>query len=353
MDILKRLFGLFLVFFVAFAFSACKNRVDTSWIIRYDGTLLPLEIFKYYANESRNKALNILADAGASSQEEAGNGIDGKDFNTWIRDDAINSCKDLIALELLFKSESLTFSEQELNEIKANTDSVLEAISQEAGKISVGYNDVKRAYSECKAMYKKIFNHYYNRGGKNFVTDEDLVSYYRQAYASYSMLTVYPFTFSNDTANEDNSPSTEQLKKAEETTENYVNLINSGEKNISDISSMLEKTAEGEPALPITETVNLSNANIPEKVLSKLRELDTGKAGYVQVDDVFIILYKLDIDANLPDLSRNDVRDDILNCMKQDEFYSILSETKKNLNFEVNLDYSSVLVSEILQKLRD
>ena len=351
MDILKRVFGLFLIFLIAFVFSACKSEIDTSWIIKYDGKVMPIGIFKYYLKESYNKAVDILTAAGAYSQESTNDSIAGKSFDSWIRDDAVNSCKDLIALESLFNSEGLSFNEMENSEMKANAENILATISQNLEKNYLSLEDVKRAYSECKAMYKKLFDHYYKKGGSKFVTDDALLEYYKQNYVSYSMVTVYPFVFSESSGVESGSNiSLDQLNKTKSIAEDYVNQINAGEKTLSDVSNTINERSGKELGPPNVETVNLDSANVPENILIKLKALDVGKADYVQVDDFFVILYKLNINDSLPDLGKEDVRDDVLNCMKQNEFYDILAETKRNIRFEVNAEFLNSFVPKNIFK---
>ena len=176
MDILnisKKFLGVLLVFLLAFAFSGCKARVDNSWIIKSEGANFSEGVYKYYLRESYKKAEELLQDDVSDLENGTENPkplsereIEGLRFNDWVKKEAAESCKELLAVEHIFKGENLNLTEQENNEITKTLNDLWTALSGTFEKFSISKEDVKRACVEFDAKYKKVFNFYYAKDGK-------------------------------------------------------------------------------------------------------------------------------------------------------------------------------------------
>ena len=347
LDFLKKLSGLLLVLVVPFCFYACGKKVDHTWALRLAGASVPEGVYKYYLRESYNKASDVIAESGGSPENLSDQKICGVSFDEWVKTDAMNSCKDLLALEKMFKEENLSLTDKEKSDIESSAETVFSSLEQEFRKLSVSKEDVKRAYAECKAKYKKLFGYFYEKGGKEEVTNEKLIEYYKCEYVNYSMLTKY-VVISGDTDDEqlqqDMKASQEQIKNAQDQIKEYVDLLNSGKKNIAQIASMFKEKEQLSIDPVETETICLKNADVSEDVLNKLKGLEVGKADYVKINDAFILLFKNDISKKLPDLSNNEVRVDILKSMKVDEFYGKIESVKNKTKIDINSNLIEELV---------
>ena len=347
LDSLKKLLGLLLVFAVPFCFYACGKKVDHTWVLKFAGATVPEGVYKYYLRESYNKASDVIVESGGSPENLSDQKICGVSFNEWVKTDAVNSCKDLLALEKMFKDENLSLTDKEKSDIESSAETVFSSLEQDFKKLSVSKEDVKRAYAECKAKYKKLFGFFYEKGGKEEVTNEKLIEYYRQEYVNYSMLTKYVAISGNSDdvqLQKDTRANQAQIKNAQEQIKEYVDLLNSGKKNIAQIAGMF-KEKEQLSIDPIeTETICLKNADVSEEVLNKLKDLEVGKADYVRINDAFILLFKNDISKKLPDLSNNEIREDILKSMKVDEFYGKIESVKNKMKIDINSNLMEELV---------
>lgn len=340
LDVLKKLLGLFVVFAVTVLFSACSNgSFDDSWAFKCGAEVIPAGVYKYYLHESYNKAVDILFESNSSLSDLCNQKIAELPFNEWVKRDAENSCKDLLALERMFKDEGILLTEGENSELNLSTETVFGSLAQEFGKISVNKDDVKRAYAECKMKYDKLFNYFYAPGGKNEVTNDELLEYYKGEYVSCSMLTKYVTVLHpGDGSSSERSlvPADDQFENSEKQMVDYVNFINSGKKSFVEVANLFKEKEQLVSDPVETETINLRNADVDENILAKLRSLEVGKADYVKVDDVFILLYKNDITKSLPNVFDVDVRKDILKNMKTDEFYEKISAIKETMSIVVN-----------------
>ena len=353
-DLLKKLSGLVLVLAVPFCFYACGGKVDHSWVFRCNKDVIPEGVYKYYLRESYNKAIDILSESGSSLESLSDQKIGEKSFSEWIKNDAMASCKDLLAIEVMFRDEKLFLTDKEKSEVSSSAESAFSALEKELKELSVSEEDFKRAYAECKIKYQKLFDYFYEKGGKEEVTDKDLIEYYKNEYVNYSMLTKYVF-LSNKLDGEqqfkESNVSEEQVRSAQSQIEEYVDLLNSGKKGIKEIANIFKEKEQLSTDPLETETICLKDADVSEEILNKLKELDVGKADYVKINDTFVLLFKNDISNNLPDISNNEIRRDILKSFKVDDFYSKIESVKGKMNIELNSKLIKEIVPEKLFKL--
>ena len=177
---------------------------------------------------------------------------------------------------------------------------------------------------------------------------------YKNEYVNYSMLTKYVF-LSNKLDGEqqfkESNVSEEQVRSAQGQIEEYVDLLNSGKKGIKEIANIFKEKEQLSTDSLETETICLKDADVSDEILNKLKELDVGKADYIKINDTFVLLFKNDISNNLPDISNNEIRRDILKSFKVDDFYSKIESVKSKMNIELNSKLIKEIVPEKLFKL--
>ena len=346
-DLLKKILGLLLVLVVPFCFYACSSGVDHAWLFKCDKGTIPEGVYRYYLRESYNKAVDIVSESGSSLEKLSDQKIGGKSFGEWIKNDAMTSCKDLLAIEVMFQDEKLFLTDEENSKVSSSTESAFSALEQEFKELSVSKEDFKRAYAECKIKYQKLFDYFYEKGGKEEVTDKDLIEYYKNEYVNYSMLTKYVF-LSNKLDGEqqfkESNVSEEQVRSAQSQIEEYVDLLNSGKKGIKEIANIFKEKEKLSTDPLETETICLKDADVSDEILNKLKELNVGKADYVRINDTFVLLFKNNISNNLPNISNKETRLDILKSFKVDDLYRKFELVKNGLHIELN----SKLVKEIV-----
>lgn len=350
-NILKKSLGFFLIFLVILLFTACKGSVDKTWVVKGDGVNLPEGVYRYYLRESYKKAEEILQsdslnleDGSESPKPLHERKISGVSFNDWVRDDALESCKDLLGVERLFDENSLTLTEKEKKEIDDTTDEIWKTLSATFEKASIGKDDVKRAYLEYEIKYNKLFDFYFEENGTKKVTNDDLLNYYKSEYINYSAFTKYAFVSSKEEETQENSGSAAQLEDARNQVKEYVKLINSGEKAFSEVVNIFKSRENLQSEVVQTETIDPNNTDVSEEILDKLKKLEVGKADFIEFSDSFIVVFKNDVNTNLPDLNNKEARKGILKNMKANDFKEILDESKKKIRIETNTDYIKTFV---------
>ena len=350
-SILKKSLGFVLIFLVVLLFTACKGSVDKSWVVKGDGVNLPEGIYRYYLRESYKKAEEILQSDSVNLEDSSENPkplherkISGVSFNDWVRNDALESCKDLLGVERLFDENGLTLTDEEKKEVDDTTNEIWKTLSATFEKASISKDDVKRAYLEYEVKYDKLFDFYFEENGTKKVTNEDLLNYYKSEYINYSAFTKYAFVSSKEEETQENSSSEAQLEEARNQVKEYVRLINSGEKDFLQVVDIFKSRENLQSEVVQTETIDPNNTDASEEVLGKLKKLEVGKADFVDLGDSFIVIFKNDINSNLPDLGNKEIRKGILKNMKSNELKEIVDELKKKVGIKENTDYTKTFV---------
>ena len=347
MSVVKKIFGFLLIFLVIVAFSACTKKIDRSWTIKFSGGFLPEGVFKYYLKESYGKAVDILSSAEISPDTFSRQQIEGKSFDDWIKTDAIKSCEDLLTLEHMFRAENLKFTEIEVKNIDSITDDVYNSAVQDFNKLGIGKEDIKKAYSECRIMYQKLYDYYYGSNGKFPIGEESMQKYYSDNYACYSTINKYLIDDDQSSLEESAEVSPETISKAKNQFDNYISKINSGEKTFKEIADVFKKDENLDSDPIVTDTVNLNFANIPDQLLDKLKNIDYGKADYIIFEGMIMCFCK----NKLEDLNTNEsIREEVFFNVKRNEFYDTISKEKNSLKIETNTEYLKEFTPSIIFK---
>lgn len=331
---LKKLMSLLLVFLLMFSMTAC-GKVDKSWAVKYKKITVSMGIYVFYLKESYNKALEKLAEDNITPETMEASSIGEKSASDWIKDDALDSCKEYIVVETLFAENNLDFSEEELKKMDENTDSIWEDSSEELSKWGTR-EDFHKAFSTFYYKRNKLYEHLY--GGDKFrtLTDDEILDYYKKNYVSLSR---FSKVFTGDSEEENQATvSDEEKSKMDKQFQEYVNSINNGSKTFDQVVGEF-KSSENTAEDPVTtENINLKDDSMEDDFVKMITELETNKATYSSVNDIFILLYKNDINAHLPDLSNEDSKKEIVESIKLDEFDEMINSKKSEFDFKVNDD---------------
>lgn len=330
---LKKVINLLLIFSLMFSMTAC-GKVDKSWAVKFEKMTVPMGIYVFYLKESYNKALEKLAEDNITPETMEASSIGEKSASDWIKDDALDSCKEYIVVEKLFAENDLSFSEEELKKMDENTDSIWEDSSEELSKWGTR-EDFHKAFSTFYYKRNKLYENLY--GGDKFrtLTDEEILDYYKKNYVSLSR---FSKVFTGDGEEDQATVSDEEKSKMDKKFQDYVTSINNGSKTFDQVVGEFkssENTAE-DPVM--TENINLKDDSMEDDFVKLITELETNKATYSSVNDIFILIYKNDINAHLPDLSKEDSKKEIVDSIKLDEFDEMINSKKNEFDFKLNTD---------------
>lgn len=234
MNLLKRILAGMLVVCMALSLAGCG---DTTWIAKVDGVTIPSGLYIYYQTEGYGNALFKLYQ---EDQDYLYQYLyyynygyvmpelfevelsDGMTVEESMNDYAISKCKQAVVVDRLFEELNLSLTEDEEAIIDNNVKTVWNNNGSNYEKAGIGQESLRLAILET---YKedKVFDAYYEIGGLNGTTEEEIETYFSDNYARVKYMT-FTFAESIDDA-VDETRKNEQLELAN----SYVERANAGE----------------------------------------------------------------------------------------------------------------------------
>lgn len=376
MKITRRILAALICVAVALSLTACG---DTRTICEVDGVSVPAGLYIFYQNEGYGDAAYTLyqedsdylyyylyfAQLGYIEPTLFDMELeDGTKIEDHIYQYALDMCKQSVIVDRLFDELNLEFTPDE----QAIIDSQINTAWNNGGSSWEENGVSKESYVKAaEASFKsdKVFDAYYEVGGLNGTTEEEIKDYFSDQYARIKYIT---FTFSDSVDDAiDEGRKNEQLELAN----SYLDMVNDGtpmddvieqytdylatiqkaeteaeegssdsetaetaETDETEESSDAEDTAEDVP-YP-NETIITKDSDFPsEKFVNYVfTSCNVGEATVVQDDTNFYLVERLDV------TEREDVYDQNRELIMQDLFDSdytkLLNDRLAKLDVKVN-----------------
>ena len=322
MKLIKRILAVMLVLCMTLGLAGCG---DTTWICEVDGNTVAAGLYIYYQNEGYGDALYNLV------QEDSNTYFmyylyyynygyvepqlfdvalsSGKTVEEHINSYALDMCKQVVIMDKLFDELGLEFTADEQALIDTQVRSAWSNAQESWEKSGVSEASFKAA---LVANYKedKVFDAYYEVGGRNGTTEEEIKDYFAENYARIKYMT---FTFADSVDDAiDEARKNEQLDLANE----YLAAAQSGTpmdeliKQYNEYLASLETEEEDDDVVNVDlsgdEDADDEYAN--ESVLSKestyptekfvnyvFTTVNVGDYSVIQDDTCFYLVERLDV----------------------------------------------------------
>lgn len=371
MNTLRKIVAVIMVLAMAFSLTACG---DTSWIVKVDGETVPSGVYIYYQTSGYTAAGYELAATdqnyyyymmyGMSYLDQK---VGDKTVPEYMNDYALSMSKQYIVVEKLFDELGLELSEDDKKLIDSQVNSLWNNNAEQFEKIGVGKESIKKVTTNA-VKEDKVFNAYYEVGGINGTTEDDIKAYLEDNYVRVKFMTFNYADSADDAVDE------ARKNKALEDAQSYLDRIIAGE----DINTLIEEhSAEvaaaneteeettGKPDLPEIEEdepedvpedddaedevveeepadpyahesiINKESKSPSEKFVNYVfTEIKTGEAKLVQDDLNIYVVSKMDV------LERTDIydanRDSFLFALFDSDFTSLVNNKLAGYSVEVN-----------------
>lgn len=354
---IKRLLAALTAVCIALSLAACG---DTRWICEIDGETVPAGLYIYYQTEGYGDALYTL------TQEDSETYLypylyyynygyvdktmfdtalaSGETVEEHINSYAMDMCKQSIVVDKLFNDLGLELSDDDKALIDNQVRTAWTNNGENLEKIGISEDSLKLA---MLSNYKedKVFDAYYEVGGRNGTTEDEVMDYFAENYARVKYMT---FTFADSVDDAiDEARKNEQLDLANsylaeaQGGADFDELIERHDEELAaeeeaDDEAAAEESSEAEDAeAEGTEedddgvTAELVDAYPNENVLSKDSTYPTekfvnyvftavkeGETAVVQDDTCFYVVQRLDI------REREDIYENYRATIMQDLFDS-------------------------------
>ncbi len=359
MNKIKRILAAVLTLAIMLSLTACG---DTSWIIKVDGEPINSGLYIYYQSEGYSAAGYELAQTdqnylyymmyGYSYFEDK---VGDQTVEEYMNEYALDMCKQYVAVEKLFDELGLELSDEQVSLIESQVRRQWDASSATLTKIGVSKDTLKKVLT-TSTKSSMVFDKYFEVGGLNGTTEDDIKGYLEDNYARIKYMT-FNFADSADDAI-DEARKNEALALAQ----SYLDRANAGEAMndlIAEYNASLEEENEDaedsadDNADDIedenTENLDASEEDeyLNENIISKtstypsekfanyvFENVKTGTFSLVQDDVNIYLVEKLDV------LERTEIYDEnrstFLNALFDSDYTALLNKRVQEYNIEVN-----------------
>lgn len=370
MNIIKRILAVMLVAVMALSLVGCG---DTSWICRVDNVDIASGIYIFYQTQGYGEALAQLVQEDSQTylypyiyylnygtvipEVLDASMSDGTTVKDYINKYAMDMCKQVLVIERLYNDLGIeSDGDLELYENKVRTNWVNTKSSWE----SLGVSEASYKTASL-STYKenKLFEAYYEVGGINGTTEEQVKTYFADKFARIKSMT---FRFADNVDDAiDAARKDEQLKLAndylalaqggsdfDELIEQYNAYLETVENsddnadntdNAEDAHDGHDHDAEAESAAESeykNESVLSKDSTYPsEKFVNYVfTTVKVGDFSVIQDDTCFYLVHRLDVNERT-DLYENN-RASIISELFDKDFTKLINEKLSGYNVEVN-----------------
>lgn len=369
MNTIKKIVAVLMVVAMAFTLTACG---DTSWIVKVEGETVPSGVYIYYQTVGYTSAGYELAATDANyyyymmyGMSYLDQKVGEKTVPEYMNDYALSMSKQYVVVERLFDELGLELTEDDKKLIDTQVNSLWNGNSEQFEKIGVGKESIRKVITNS-AKEEKVFNAYYEVGGINGTTEDDIKAYLEDNYARVKYMT-FNYADSADDA-VDETRKNEALADAQ----SYLDRILAGEdvdtlieEHQAEVNAANEESENTKPDLPDAdggeaednsaedgaaddvEVEEPANPYPNESIFSKeatspsekfvnyvFTEIKVGEAKLVQDDINIYVVSKMDV------LERTDIyeqnRDSFLVALFDKDFTSLVNERLEGYSVEVN-----------------
>lgn len=362
MNLIKRIIAAALVLCLALSLVGCG---DTTWIAEIDGEVVPSGLYIYYQTDAYGDALfqlyqentDYLMDYiyyynyGYVNSEVFNDTLsNGQTVEEYINQYAMDMCKQYVVVSRLFDELGLEISAEEQALIDTQLRNTWNNTGSSWEKIGISESSLKAAVI---ARYKedRVFDAYYEIGGLNGTTEEEIEAYFAEHYARVKYMT---FTFSDSLDDAvDSTRKDEQYALAN----SYLERANAGESmndliaEYNELIAAEDETDDAEDVNDDADDVNIEDEEVDEHVNETILSVDgtyptekfvsyvfnnckVGEFTIIQDDLCYYLVERLDI------LERDDLydtnRDAILTDLFDSDYTKLINQRLSGYNVVEN-----------------
>lgn len=347
------------IFAVVFSMAGCG---DTSWIVKVDDVIVNAGMYIYYQGAGYTAGVYELSEEdstyyyyylfGYSLLDET---VNGQSMSDYMSDYAVDMCKQYVVIQKLFEELGLELTETELANIETSVANTWESYSEtyEAAGIS---EDTVRKVAEITMMEEDVFNAYYEVGGLNGTTEDDIKDYLEDNYARIKYITFEFSESADDAIDEDYKAemleiANSYLERAEagesmdDLIAEYDEILAAAEaEEEEDSEDETEDTEEEVEEVEVEEEVDeyaneyiisIEGTSPSEKFVNYVFTVcNVGEYTVIQDDTCFYLVERLDI-LECDDLYEAN-RDSYLEALFDEDYTTLINEKLATYEVEVN-----------------
>lgn len=339
MKILKSITAAILVYIMALTVIGCHPKDEIAVTIdghKYTSAYYMCTLINAYM-DGQQRVYDTLSDEEISSGAEIdyhSKKIDDKEFDTWVKDRAIEILKEISYYKSLCNDAKLELSEDEL----ANTEYYASTYWS-----SYGYSTLFEPNGVSEATYTDYmvdgnysalyFEHLYGEGGEKEIKAKEVESYLSKNFILANLLEV---TFSDETDDE--------KEEIEKQFKNYQKKIKNGKMTFEEAyveyndlgDDHSHSDEEDGPKDPHATVIGATGTGYEHDYYSDIEKMDTGEIKLIEKDDDagYLLVIKQDIEDDDYYLENLDMT--IRHLLKDTEYSEEMSEKALELEADIS-----------------
>lgn len=346
---IKRIFACALVLIMALSFTACHKKDEIAVSVKdvkftsayYMCALINAD------SEAKTKVQEKLAEEetkDSESKEEIdyySQKIDGKKYETWVKDQALSNLKEIAAYKLLCKENEIEPDKEMLSnaEMYASYYWSSYGYSMYYEPNGVGQNTYTQ-YMKDSYYSETYFNHLYGKGGEKEIFAEDVK---KEIHGSYIIADLLDGSFTSEMTDSDKTALKTKL-------EGYVTVLSKGEKTFEEVyneyNAVEEKEEEKDteedekgPKDKHAQILGAKETSYESEHYETVKGMKTGEVKLIELEDGsgYTLVVKQDITAD--DYYLETLDSAARHTLKDEEFKAAIDEYKKGIELDVS-DYA-------------
>lgn len=353
---------------IVVSMASCANiSLTKEWSYKYGDTQYDIGVYIYSLYNAYLSAENYAKDAKGYKEGESFLDLkitddDGKKAvaRDWIIDKAKELARELVALDKLVKTKGATWDEATMTAAKQTAQDAWDMgpyamygqnyynpLSKQLEPKGISFESFEQLFTSqagntpYSVKTAALFDAYYDKGGSDEVSDKDLETYFLKNYIDYSYIPVklYESTTGDDGNSTNKAFSDKKKKTINSVLKGYVEEINNGKSNFSDIAKNCEKkysvTSDEEVKNRVDALDTLKSQD--EDVYKSVTKLKNGKAALITKDSdgdapTAYIIVRNDINKDKKDYVSGEQRKGVLQNMKSDDYKKEMAAQAKALD---------------------
>lgn len=192
--------------------TACS---DTSYVMTVGDSKINAGIYIYNELTEMSYQMTMMYYQNGIKKDYFDQKVDGKAFDEYLSDYALTATKEYAAVVDKFNELGLTLSDEDIKSINDSISSTWDSQGEFYESEGISKESVKLALKGSK-MREELFDHYYAEGGKEAVSDDEMVKYLDDNYLRYKSISFAKTTASTDSSSSATDSSTDSADAANE-----------------------------------------------------------------------------------------------------------------------------------------
>lgn len=338
MKTLKRIFACVIVLIMALTVSACHKKDEIAvkaGDVEFTSAYYMCALINA-DSEAKTKVQEELSDEESSTEiDYYSKKIDGKKYETWVKDQALENLKEIAAWKLLCKENKVELTEEEATNAQTYASYYWSSYGYSLYFEPNGVGEkTYTQYMKDSYYSEAYFNHIYGKDGEKEIAADDVK---KEIYKSFIIADILDASFTSEMTDTEKNTLKTKL-------DGYVTALESGKKTFEQVYNEYnsveesdEKTeSEDGPKDPYAQVLGAQGTVYESEHYDTVKKMKTGEVKLIKLDNDagYTLIVKQDIKADKYYLESLDST--TRHALKDEEFKATVDEFKKEIELDIN-----------------